>query len=87
MATDLDQMKLGTAAGSHDPVMESMRGKMRGKRGGPGRRTGFERIARLAALALEMPQDAIDDARFSNNRDHLHFGAAGTQQGVNLERE
>jgi hypothetical protein len=59
---------------------------MRRKRGGPGRRSRLERIARLAALALEMPQDAIDDTRVSNDRDNLHFcAAARTQHGVNLE--
>jgi hypothetical protein len=52
------------------------------KCGAPGRRARFEGISGLAALALEMPQDSINDACISNNGDNLHLRAAGTQHGI-----
>ena len=60
-------------------------GLLMGKCGGPGRRAGFEGISGLAALALEMPQDAINHACISNNGDNLHLSAAGTQHGINFK--
>ena len=57
-------------------------GLLMGKCGAPGRRARFEGISGLAALALEMPQDSINDACISNNGDNLHLRAAGTQHGI-----
>jgi hypothetical protein len=45
----------------------------------------LEGISGLAALALQMPQDAIYYPWLSYNRDHLHFGATITEHRVNLE--
>ena len=43
---------------------------------------GFEWILYLAALALAMAQDAVDDARISNDGDNLHFSAAAHNTGL-----
>jgi hypothetical protein len=48
------------------------------------RGAGFEGIARLAALAVEMPQNAIHDPEIRNDRDHSHLGAARAQQRIDL---
>jgi ABC-type multidrug transport system permease subunit len=39
------------------------------------RSAGFERILRIAALALPMAQDTIDNARLYNEGDDAHAGA------------
>ena len=52
---------------------------------GARRSTGFERILRLAALALPMAQNPVDDPRVCNKRDDLHAGATGANQGVHFE--
>lgn len=46
---------------------------------------GFERVARLAGLAFEMAQDAVDDPGLGDEGDDLHLGTAATEQRVNLE--
>ena len=58
---------------------------MHGRHSRLGRSAGRERILRLAAPALPMPQDAVDDARVRDEGDDLHLGAAATDHGVDLE--
>ncbi|NWG11971.1 MAG: hypothetical protein HXY20_00375 [Acidobacteria bacterium] len=48
----------------------------KGKGVGPGRRAGLEGILGLAALTLEVVQDAIDDARIGDDGDNLYARAA-----------
>ena len=51
-----------------------------------GRSAGLERIMDLAALALAMAQDPVDDARIRNDGDNLHFcAAARTQHRIDFE--
>lgn len=54
-------------------------------RGGLGRRTRSEGIAGPAALALEMPQDAIHHPWFGYNGGNLHLGSTGTEHGVHFK--
>jgi hypothetical protein len=76
-ATHFDQTEIRTGIGSRGSVLKSLRGEC----GRPGRCAGFKGIARLAALALEVPQDTIDNARLSNNGDNLHLGPADAGRG------
>lgn len=50
-----------------------------------GRRTGLKGISGSAALALEMPQNAIHNPWLGYYGDNLHLGATGTEHGVDFE--
>ena len=62
------------------------RGSLRkGVGAGARRRTRLERVPSLAALALPVAQDAVDDAGVGNKGHDAHAGAAGAHQGVGFE--
>jgi len=51
----------------------------------PRRRARLERILRLAALALAIAQDAVDDRRVGNEGNYAHAGATGAEKGIHFE--
>jgi len=76
--TDLDRTAYGPAFGIVD-LMESVGP-------GEGRSARFERVFCPAAIALAVPQDAVDDVKIGNKGDSAHARAAGAaSQGVSLE--
>ena len=67
--------------------LAGMRGGWRGSLwkgvgAGARRRTRLERVPSLAALALPVAQDAVDDAGVGNQEADAHAGAAGRGAGV-----
>ena len=52
---------------------------------GSRRRTRLERVPSLAAVALPVSQDAVDDAGVGNKGEDAHAGAAGAGQGIRFE--
>jgi len=50
-----------------------------------GRTSGLERIAGLAVIAFEMPQDSVDNPRIGDDGDNLHLCAADTEKRIHLE--
>ena len=51
----------------------------------PRRSSRFERILHLAALAVPMVQDAVDNTRLGNKGDDPHAGAASADQRICFE--
>jgi hypothetical protein len=71
-------------------LLAGMRGGWRGSLwkgvgAGARRRTRLERVPSLAALALPVSQDAVDDAGVGNKGDDAHAGAAGASQRISFE--
>jgi hypothetical protein len=71
-------------------LLAGMRGGWRGSlRKGVGagarRRTRLERVPSLAAIALPVAWDAVDDAGVGNKGDDAHAGAAGASQRIRFQ--